>query len=75
MIKMVFRKGDVHSAVIKELYEYELHEQYLRQVFVALSGIFPLYTLGTPPPPPPQNLTKLFILVFICQPFGRVLIL
>ena len=21
---------------------------------------------------PPQNLTKLFILVFICQPFGRV---
>jgi len=22
------------------------------------------------PPPPPQNLTKLFILVIICQPFG-----
>ena len=28
----MFREGDVHSAVIKELYEYELHEQYLRQV-------------------------------------------
>jgi len=26
------REGDVHSAVIKELYEYELHEQYLRQM-------------------------------------------
>ena len=32
MTMMVFREGDVHSAVIKELYEYELHEQYLRQV-------------------------------------------
>ena len=28
---------------------------------------------GPPPPLPPQNLTKLFIMVFICQPFGRVL--
>ena len=25
-----------------------------------------------PSPHPPQNLTKIFILVFICQPFGRV---
>ena len=31
---MVHREGDIHSAVIKELYEYELHEQYLRQVIV-----------------------------------------
>ena len=37
---------------------------------------FSYYTpWGPPPPSPPQNLTKLFILVFICQPFGRVLIL
>jgi len=28
------REGDIHSAVIKELYEYELQEQYLRQMEV-----------------------------------------
>ena len=37
---------------------------------------FSYYTPWGPPSPspPPQNLTKLFILVFICQPFGMVLI-
>ena len=29
---VTYREGDIHSAVLKELYEYELHEQYLRQV-------------------------------------------
>ena len=29
---MVTKKGDVQSAVMKELYEYEQHQQYLRQV-------------------------------------------
>ena len=30
--KICDREGNVHSAILKELYEYELHEQYLRQV-------------------------------------------
>ena len=32
---MVTKKGDMQSAVMKELYEYEQHEQYLRQLAAA----------------------------------------
>ena len=63
----------------KERYEEKCEEKYEkhREGRVTTFGSVLLYTLGTPPPPPspPQNLTKLFILVSICQPFGRVLIL
>ena len=55
--------SDIYSPNIGNIYPMQIY------------GIFLVYTLGTLPPPPPQNLTKLFILVFICQHFGRVLIL
>ena len=54
---------------ISDIYSPNIGNIYPMQIY----GIFLVYTLGTLPPP--QNLTKLFILVFICQHFGRVLIL
>ena len=53
---------------------YRLYFSGRKFLFFGLDLVEPLFFPHSPPSPP-QNLTKLFILVFICQPFGRVLIL